>query len=187
MARGALLLGCAIANACGDSPRDAKPLPVVVDDRVARLENTIARELAAKLSRDVKVACTPPARCVADLGDGKLPIALAPSKDGWTWRIDGKVVYSAPIEAYLRDMVRDLGVDQRISCGPPVHGIAPGERIACTLERGGIAFVIVYADGSFGVELSLDKASATARTTDVADKELTERSLASGGGDDDDD
>jgi hypothetical protein len=178
----ALVLGSVIA--CGDSPRETPP---TVDDRLLRLEREIASELTGTFARDVKVTCTPPARCVADLGDAKLPIVLATSHDGWTWRIDGMLVRTAPIEAYLRDTVRDLGADQRISCGAPLRSVAPGDRIACSLERGGTAFVVVRADGSFGVELQIDRAAAAARSKDTAEKELLERSLAGSGANDDDD
>jgi hypothetical protein len=187
--RGAILLGCALVIACGDSPREPEPLPVVVDERVAKLERSIASDLAGRLAHAtiVKVKCTPPTRCEADLGDTKLPIVLAPAPGGWTWRIDGKLVRTAPIEAYLRATVEDLGANQRISCGGSVRSVAPGERIACTLERGGTAFVTVRDDGSFAVELSMDKDAAKARASDVADKELTEKSRAARGSDDDGD
>jgi hypothetical protein len=185
MSRAVILVGAVLA--CGDTPRET--VPITIEDPVARLERTIASDLEVKLGRDVKVRCTPPARCTADLGDATLPITLALSRDGWTWHIDGMLVRTGPIETYLRETVHDLGADQRISCGAPIRSIVVGERIACSLERGGTAFVAVHADGSFGVEVALDRGAAAARTDAADEADLLQRSRAGSAhaGNDDDD
>ncbi len=121
------------------------------------------------------------ARCRADLGDAVLPIVI----DKGTWAVDGLLVRSEPIERYLKDALADLGAPQRVRCGPAIRSVAPGERIECALERGGKAFAVIAADGSFTPEIDLDPAAAAARSTEQAPPP-TDRSSGSGSDDDDD-
>ncbi len=93
-----------------------------------------------------------------------VPISVDRTADGWSWRVRGLVVRSGTIEAYLAAELADLGAAQAVACGPPVHVIEAGDRIACTLANGGTAFAIVRADGSFSTEIELDPKAAEART-----------------------
>jgi hypothetical protein len=163
VAREAIFPACVtLAIACGDSPRE---IPIAPEP--SHLELTIASQLSEKLGRRASVSCTPPTHCVADLGDATLPIAITHGTDGWTWQVRGLLVRSAPIEAYLRGALADLGAAQGVRCGPAIRSVAPGARIECTLERGGKAFATIAANGSFTTEIALDPAAAAARSQDV--------------------
>lgn len=173
-----------IAIACGDSPREIPPLSALP----SHLELTITSQLSAKLGRAARVSCTPPRGCVADLGDAKLPIAIAKTPSGeWTWNVRGMLVRSEPIEEYLRQALDDLGAKQGVSCGPALRSLEAGARIACPLERGGAAFATIAPDGSFATEIVLDPTSAAARTQEAPASSLIDREHAAGSGADDDD
>ena len=166
--------------ACGDSPREIPSPP----PRPSPLEQTVASQLSAKLGRPARVTCTG-ARCRANVGDAVLPIVI---KNG-TWTVDGLLVRSEPIERYFEEALSDLGTPQRARCGPAIRSVAPGARIECVLERGGKAFAVIAADGSFTPEIDLDPAAAAARSTEEA-LPLIDRRAGSGsdrGSDDDDD
>lgn len=119
--------------------------------------------------------CTPQAEsCRGILPDhSELPIVLEPTGD---WHIDGLLVVSDPIEAYLREAVTEVGAAQDVRCAPKVRIVAAGDRIECQLSRGGIAFATIAADGSFTIELALDRAAGSARSVELSDRELTEQS-----------
>jgi hypothetical protein len=181
--REAIFPACAIslAIACGDSPRELPISP----EAPSHLELTIASQLSAKLGRSAKVSCTSPARCLADLGDTKLPIEITKSTDGATWQVSGLLVRSAPIEAYLRDALDDLGAKQRLTCGPAIRSVEPGARIECTLERGGKAFATIQPTGAFTTEIVLDPAAAAARSQEAPPQLLIDRGSGSDKDDDD--
>lgn len=105
-----------------------------------------------------------PIRCEAVLADGtKLPIAIEADKREWAWHIDGIVVESKTITDHLTGLLADLRVAQTVDCGARFHVVKAGDRMACKLGGGGLAFVRVAADGSTSVELALDSSSAAAR------------------------
>lgn len=183
--RTAILVIAALQGACGDSPREAPAItsPTV---RPSHLEETIATQLSAKLGRQATVSCTL-TNCNADLGDAVLPIAIAKGSGEMSWSVDGLLVRAAPIEAYLRDALVDLGAPQTVSCGPAIRSVHPGARIECALERGGKAFAMIAADGTFSTEIDLDPAAAKARSTDATHLIPTGSLAGSGSSTDDDD
>jgi hypothetical protein len=105
----------------------------------------------------------------------ELPIVLAPTGD---WRVDGLLVVSDPIEAYLREVVAEVGAVQEVRCAPRIRIVAAGDRIECRLGGGGIAFATIAADGSFTIELALDHAAGEARSVDLPERALSEQSRA---------
>jgi hypothetical protein len=153
--------------------------------RRSPVETTIARDLTARFGTPVTVACTvaagAPVACTATLADKTtMPIAIEnASKEEWGWRIDGRVIESKTIAAYVEGELAALKISETVTCGPPVQVVKPGERISCTLSGGGAAFVHVAADGSTTLELALDKDSAAARAelvTPDRERALTEQS-----------
>jgi hypothetical protein len=147
---------------CHEPPAPREPASPV---KSLALDVEIATQLSARLGMAVSVQCTalPPA-CTATLPDQvRVPIHLELRHDGWTWRVDRLVVTADPIEAYLRDALLDLGALQTVSCAPRIRILDPGDRIACTLEHRGKAFVTVSGDGTFAVEIELDPRAAAAR------------------------
>ncbi|MBA2545198.1 MAG: hypothetical protein H0V17_36485 [Deltaproteobacteria bacterium] len=183
MGREANFPACAIAIviACGDSPRE---IPVPPPPTPSHLELTIASQLSATLGRSAIVSCTP-SRCVADLGDATLPLAITNSPDGWTWQVSGLLVRAQPIEDYLRDALDDLGAKQRLTCGAAIRSVEPGARIECTLEHGGKAFATIRANGAFTTEIVLDPAAASARSQEPPPQMLLDRGSGSGADGDD--
>jgi hypothetical protein len=171
--------------ACSDHAASEAALP----DQ-SPLERAIAHDVDARLGAASYVHCVEilgvPLSCSALLPDrSELPIALHDAGSAWEWSIDGRLVAAAPIEAYVRDVVRDLGAAQSVTCGAALRRLPAGERVACHLERGGTAFVSVAADGTLGVEVQLDPAAAAARgepVTHAKDAELDglSRALAQG-------
>ncbi len=151
--------------ACGDSPREPAALAPPTEIR-SRLEERLATQLSATLGRRAIVSCTATS-CRADLGDAVLPITIVKGGGDVSWSIDGLLVRAAPIEAYLRDALVDLGAPQTVSCGPSIRSVHPGARIECALERGGKAFAVIAANGTFSTEIDLDPAAAKARSTDA--------------------
>jgi len=125
----------------------------------------------------VRVECAPrDERCRGILPDqSELPIVLEPAGN---WRIEGLLVVSAPIEAYLKESVAELGAPQTVRCEPAVRIVAAGDRIECQLEHGGLAFATIAADGSFEVEVALDRASGSARSLAIPDDELVKQSTS---------
>ncbi|HSD90316.1 MAG TPA: hypothetical protein VLB44_22455 [Kofleriaceae bacterium] len=136
--------------------------------RRSPLETAIARELTARFSTPVTASCAVSAgtitRCEAALADGtKVPIEVGTDHTDWTWRVAGIVVEQKPITDYVTDELADLHVAQKVDCSPAVHVVQPGDRIACTLSGGGLAFVSVAADGTASLELELAPQAAAAR------------------------
>lgn len=180
--RRAILLA-ALHAACGDPARDPPPAPSP-PVKPSHVEETIATQLAAKLGRTATVSCTATS-CTADLGDAVLPIAIAKGSGELSWSVDGLLVRAAPIEAYLREALVDLGAPQKVSCGPAIRSVPAGARIECALERGGKAFAVIAANGTFSTEIDLDPAAAKARSTDAT--HLTPAAGSGSGARDDDD
>lgn len=171
------LVGALALCACRDSkPSGAQKSP---------LETAIARDLTARLAMPIAVTCTTIAsigKCEAVLLDGtKLPIDVTSEGKEWAWRVDGFVVETAPIAAHVEAILGDLKVAEKASCGSRIAYVAPGERLACKLSGGGIAFVRLADDGTTSLELVLDPASGSARgehVTPERDRELTAISRA---------
>jgi hypothetical protein len=167
------LVGLLTLVACGDRQVGERTRP-------SAIETAIARDLTARFGTSVAVSClavgTFPLKCTAKLGDGtELPIAIVQRKDAWDWQVDGVVVDTKAIVAYVKDGLSGIHVEQDVDCGPPVQVIPRGDRIVCKLARGGAAFVTLASDGTASLELALDPAAALARTelmTADKDREL---------------
>jgi hypothetical protein len=156
--------------------RDRQPS----EARRSPLETAIARDLTARFAAPVTATCVTVAsvaKCEATLVDGtKLPIEVTSVGKEWAWRVAGIVTETAPIVAHINATLGDLKVAQQASCGPRVVFVAPGDRLACTLSGGGIAFVRFEKDGTTSLELDIDPASGSARgelVTPERDRELT--------------
>ncbi len=154
----AALLAC---NAGGASPAGGTAGP-------SALERAIATDLGARLGKPIIARCLEPlgvpVRCTAYLPDGSaLPVALRDAGAAWEWAIEGRLVAAAPIEAYVRGVVSDLGAAQGVGCGPGLRRLAAEEQVECRLERGGAAYVTIAADGALSVEVELDPKAAAAR------------------------
>jgi hypothetical protein len=155
------------------------------------LATAISAAIGGRLGAAVITRCPwPVPACFALLPDGSaLTVHVDRRGDTATWRADGMVIATAPIEAYVRGALADLGVTTAAHCGPALRAMHPGERIACHLDTGGAAFVTVHGDGTLALELALDPAAAAARGDTVApgaDRELTAKSRALEASDDDD-
>lgn len=166
--RGAICL----ALACRGSARDP-----------TRLETAITADLQKRLDVGVVTRCgLAIPMCVAELADGtRLPIEVTLRGGDYDWRVRGLIVNTTAIEAYLADELADLGVPQAARCLPHVRALAAGERLSCSLEKGGTAFVTVQSDGTTAVELALDPAAAAARAevlTPARERELEAASRA---------
>lgn len=166
--------------ACSDRQVSEPPRP-------SEMETAIARDLTARFGTSVTARCllagAVPVKCSAKLGDGTaLPIAIEnASKTEWGWRVDGRVIETKAIAAYVQEGLADVHVTETASCGAPIQVIKPGERIVCKLSGGGAAFVDIAADGSTSLELALDSVSAAARmelVTPDSERELTKQSKA---------
>lgn len=136
--------------------------------RHSPLETGIARDLTERLHISVSASCTLIAgmasKCEASLQDGtKIPIEVKSDKKDWAWRVAGIAVEQSELESYVKTALGDLHVDQRVDCSPAVHVVTAGDRIACKLSGGGLAFLQIAADGNASLELALDPAAAAAR------------------------
>jgi hypothetical protein len=179
----ALVLAALVA--CGD--RDAPPPAGTV---APRLEQAIATDLGARVGAPVVVRCLAPLgvplACDVRLPDGSaLPVHLHDAGSAWDWSLDGRLVAAAPIEAYVHDLVGDLGAPQGVACGPALRLVPAHERVTCQLAYGGAAFVGIGSDGTLAVEVQLDPAAATARGEpmtrgEAAQLEGLSRALGSG-------
>jgi hypothetical protein len=155
--------------------------------RASPVETAIARDLTARFGTSVTVTCRTlagaPTGCSAKLADGtSMSIVMEnASKDEWGWRIDGRVIESKTIAAYVQEQLATIGGKQTAACGPPIAVVKAGDRIACALSGGGVAFVQIAPDGTTTLELDLDATSAAARAEPVTperERELTTRSKA---------
>lgn len=158
---GSLALVALVACSAGESATGHAGGP-------SALERAIATDLGARLGKPIYARCLEPlgvpVTCIAYLPDGSaLPVALHDAGSAWEWAIEGRLVAAAPIEAYVRDVVGDLGAAQGVVCGPGLRRLAADEQVECRLERGGAAYVSIAADGAMSVEVELDPKAAAAR------------------------
>src|SRR5512140_181911 len=106
-----------LAFACGDRGGAARPA----------IEAPITRELATRFGGPATVTCawigTVAVGCRATFVDGAaLVIAIA----GHEWRVAGRAFATAPIVAYVRAELAELGKPDTVDCGPSVHaGVEP--------------------------------------------------------------
>ena len=131
----------------------------------SRIEAAIENDLSVRVGVPLRVRCVwiPPG-CRATLPDGsKLPLRIGGANGALTWRLDGALVLADDIEAYLRDVLVDLGKPQVARCGERIRSVAAGDRVQCQLQHGGKAFVVVNADGSTSVEIQLEPVAGDAR------------------------
>jgi hypothetical protein len=168
----ALLVAVVAACGSGDRPRGRSPV-----------ERAIDKTLGARFGTAVVTRCFEHAPvCEAKLADGSsLPISVMRRGTSWEWHVIGLVVTADKLEAYLRAEVAELGAPQGVQCAPQVHRITAGDRIECSLARGGKGFITVRGDGSLSVEVVLDATSANARSeriTPARDLELIRASRA---------
>lgn len=146
------------------------------------IELDVERELAARFGGAVTARCAVvagvPMACLAVIDGLALPVAVEAAGSAWTWRIDGRVVATAPVVAYIDGVLGDLGVAQTARCGPAAVRLPPGQRLPCKLSGGGVAFVDVAREGRVSLELALDPAVAAIRAEPVPDRELVRASRA---------
>ncbi len=170
-------VGLVTIAACGDREGSERRAPSPV-------ETAIARDLTARFGTPVTARClvltVVPLQCTAQLGDGtELPIAIEHARKEWGWRVDGRVIETKPVVAFVQEHLAAIHVTQAVDCGAPVQVVKPAERLVCKLAGGGAAFVMFAPDGEASIELALDSASAAARTELTStdrDRELTKQS-----------
>lgn len=126
----------------------------------------LERELGARVGVSLRVRCVWIApSCHATLPDGtQLRVRFVVRNHEVTWRLDGSLVLADDIEAYLRDVLADLGAPQVARCGARIRSVSAGDRVQCQLQNGGKAFVIVNADGTTSIEIVLDAVAGDARS-----------------------
>jgi hypothetical protein len=129
------------------------------------IEATLERELGAHVGVPLRVRCVWIApSCRATLPDGShLGLRLSVTGGVLAWRLDGALVRAEDVEHYLRDALDDLGKPQAVWCGARVQNVAPDDRVQCHLQQGGMAFVVVHADGTTSTEIVLDAFAGEAR------------------------
>ena len=162
MARGctphtvAVATAAVLAAACG-AP-DLRDRPALAGAIEVTLADRFGQRVRARCLGLIDV-------CVAELADGPtLPIATARDPAGaWVWAVDGLVIDTAPLTAYLTAEVGALGAPQAVACGPRIRRAIAGDRLACALGGGGVAFATVLADGRTSIEIELEPAVARLR------------------------
>lgn len=170
-------VGLLTLAACGDRQASERPMPSPV-------ETAIARDLTARFGTPVTARClvltVVPLKCTAKLGDGtELPIAIEHTRSEWGWRVDGRVIETKPVVAFVQEHLAAIHVGQAVDCGAAVQVVKPSERLVCKLAGGGAAFIAFAPDGDASIELALDPQSAAARTeltSSDRDRELTKQS-----------
>lgn len=160
-------LVCVLALFCGCRDRPAGEIA-----KPSSLETAISNDLGTRFGTSVTTRCAivagNPVKCEATLADGtKLPIEIRSEHKEWAWRVSGIVVETKPVAAWVNGELTDLSVRQTADCGPRVIVVQQGERVACKLTGGGMAFVAIEQDGSGSLELELDPAAAAARAETV--------------------
>ncbi|NVB81586.1 MAG: hypothetical protein HOV81_24545 [Kofleriaceae bacterium] len=117
-----------------------------------------------------------PIKCEATLEGGtKLPIDIKGEGKEWVWHVAGIVVETKPVAEWVNSELSALNIPQTADCGPKVVVLQDGERVACKLTGGGVAFVAVAKDGEASLELELDAEAAAARgetVTPERDREI---------------
>jgi hypothetical protein len=167
----AVITGAVLAAACG--ARDGRDRPALAGAIEVTLAGRFAQRVRARCLGLVDV-------CVAELSDGPaLPIGTTRDpQGGWVWSVDGLVIDTAPLMAYLTAEVGALGAPQSVVCGPRFRRAAAGDRLACTLGGGGVAFATVLADGRTSIEIELDPAVARLRAASLDDERAVDAALA---------
>ena len=94
----------------------------------------------------------------------KIPIEVKSDKKDWAWRVAGIVVDQQAITEHVKSRAHRSACRSDASIArQPCMSSAAGDRIACKLSGGGLAFLQIAADGNASLELALDPASAAAR------------------------
>lgn len=160
----AIVCGLALAG-CRDQKAHENPKPT-------SLELAISRDLGTRFGTSVTTRCAialgNPVKCEATLeGDTKLPIEVKGEGKEWVWRVAGTVVQTKTVTEWVNGELSDLNIPQTADCGPKVVVLQDGERVACKLTGGGIAFVAIAKDGEASLELELDAEAAAARSETV--------------------
>jgi hypothetical protein len=178
--RGRIALVVVLLVACSERGRHG-----VRAVRPSKVERGLAAAVGARLGVSVIVGCAAvigmPSSCVATLPDGmRLPLRITFVSGAWEFALVDPILTTEPIIEYVTGELADLGIADRVSCGPRIQRIDPLHPIECTLARGGMAFVSIAADGAIrDLELALDPISATARSEELTAAraaELTEMS-----------
>lgn len=153
---------CALAlTGCRDPQARKNP-------KLTSLELAISRDLTTRFGTSATTSCAivvgNPVTCEATLDGGtKLPIELKSEGNEWVWHVAGIVVQTKPVTEWVNSELSALNIPQTADCGPKVVVLQNGERVACKLTGGGVAFVAVTKDGEASLELELDAEAAAAR------------------------
>jgi hypothetical protein len=164
---------CALAlSACRDRQARENVKPT-------SLELAISRDLTTRFGASATTKCAivagNPVKCEATLDGTKLPIEVKGEGKEWVWRVAGVVVETRPVTEWVNSELSALNIPETADCGPKVVVLQDGERVACKLTGGGVAFVAVAKDGEASLELELDAAAAAARgetVTPERDREI---------------
>ncbi len=179
MALRSLVLGALALAACGDRQARENPAPTP-------LERAISSDLGTRFHTSATTRCAivagNPVKCEATLADRTtLPIEIKSERAEWVWRVAGTVVETTPVATWVNGELSALNIAQTADCGPKVVVLQKGERVACKLTGGGIAFVAIDKDGDASLELELDAAAAAARAETITperDREIMSISKA---------
>jgi hypothetical protein len=139
------LLAIAMIACGGDHGR--APTPV---------ERSIEVALSERLGVPVGARCTSTSCGAVTLGGVLIPITLTTAAGEVEWRVDGLLVTTDALEAYVAAEISELGAAQRVTCGRRIRRLVAGDRIACELEHGGRVYATIEADGGFSLETLLD-------------------------------
>lgn len=120
------------------------------------VERAIAAALTQRLGVPVGASCTATSCGALTVGGVLIPITLTAAAGEVEWRVDGLLVTTDALEAYVAEEISELGAAQRVICGARIHRLVEGDRIACELERGGRVYATIHADGGFSLETLLD-------------------------------
>jgi hypothetical protein len=131
-----------------------------------RVEAAIESSLQQRIGVALRVRCVwiVPS-CRAHLPDGSTMDVLVGWKRGeLEWKLDGMLALADDVEAYLRDVLAELGAPQVARCGARIRALHVDDRIECALQNGGRAFAVATAEGKLAFEIVLDPASGAARS-----------------------
>jgi hypothetical protein len=112
--------------------------------------------LSERLGVPVGARCTSTSCGAVTLGGVLIPITLTTAAGEVEWRVDGLLVTTDALEAYVAAEISELGAAQRVTCGRRIRRLVAGDRIACELEHGGRVYATIEADGGFSLETLLD-------------------------------
>ena len=124
-----------------------------------------------------------PTKCrVATAGSRGIDVVVKRGSDGNAqWSVDGTLVATAPVVAYLEGELEGLSVTSRANCGAALRVIPRGERMLCLIAAPGtlqaipiaIAWVTTSASGPIDVEIAYGMTALAARWNDADDAALT--------------